>query len=268
MTDQYGLLGYPARHSKSPAMQNAAFQAANIDANYQAFEVAPMALAATFKSLVASGVKGFNVTMPFKQKIMMYLDEVTPLATRLESVNTITVKDGRTIGDSTDGMGFWRTLRNPVDSVILIGTGGAARAIMATAPKSVTLHVFNRMGEHFAEKAAKVQDLAQVELHDLDEIDVYLPYADLIVNATNVGMRDNRSVLSTEQFYDTQPDVQVVDIIYKPEPTPFVAAARAANRQADDGLAMLVGQGALSFEQWRGELPNVQAMKRAINKED
>ncbi|MBJ7681336.1 shikimate dehydrogenase [Weissella confusa] len=263
-TTRYGLLGYPARHSKSPAMHNAAFKQAGIYAQYDAYEVAPNALAATFKSLVASGVAGFNVTMPFKEAIMLYLDDLTPLARRLSAVNTVVIRDGKTIGDSTDGAGFWRTLREPADQVILIGTGGAARAIMATAPKSVTLHVFNRQSERFPEKAAMVNDLAGVELHDLEEIGVYLPYADLIVNATNVGMQSDVSILSTEQFYETQPDVQVVDIIYKKEPTPFVAAARAAGRQADDGLAMLIGQGALSFEQWTGQLPDINVMKQAI----
>ena len=263
-TTRYGLLGYPARHSKSPAMHNATFKQAGIDAQYDAYEVAPNALAATFKSLVASGVAGFNVTMPFKEAIMLYLDELTPLARRLSAVNTVVIRDGKTIGDSTDGAGFWRTLRDPANQVILIGTGGAARAIMATAPKSVTLHVFNRQSDRFAEKAAMVNDLAGVELHDLEEIGMYLPYADLIVNATNVGMQSDVSILSTEQFYETQPDVQVVDIIYKKETTPFVAAARAAGRHADDGLAMLIGQGALSFEQWTGQLPDINVMKQAI----
>lgn len=95
-------------------MHNEAFKQAGIDAQYDVYEVAPNALGETLNSLVEVGVKGFNVTMPFKQQIMMYLDEVTPLANRLESVNTITVKDGRTIGDSTDGIGFWQTLRNSV----------------------------------------------------------------------------------------------------------------------------------------------------------
>ena len=264
MTDQYGLLGYPARHSKSPAMQNAAFAQAGIDANYQIFEVAPDHLTDKFTELLHAGVQGFNVTMPYKTAIMPLLDEITPLAQRLAAVNTVVVQDGRTIGDSTDGPGFWQSLNHTVKTVVIIGTGGAARAIMATAPTGVMLQVFNRYSAQFIDKAAIVAELTGTSLHDLATIDDYLPMADLIINATNVGMQDETAILSTSQLQTTQPTVVVVDIIYKNEPTPLMMAAQAANRQARDGLDMLIGQGALSFEQWRQVKPNIKTMQEAL----
>ena len=264
MTDQYGLLGYPARHSKSPAMQNAAFTQAGIDAKYQIFEVAPDQLADKFTELLHAGVQGFNVTMPYKEAIMPLLDEVTPLAQQLAAVNTIVVQNGRTIGDSTDGPGFWQQIKQPIKSAIIIGTGGAARAIMATAPTDVTVTVFNRYSTEFTQKAATVAELTGTRLRDLATIDDYLPTADLIINATSVGMQDTTTILTTAQLQTTKPTVLVVDIIYKNTPTPLMLAAQSADRQARDGIDMLIGQGALSFEQWRHVKPDIKTMQDAL----
>ncbi|MFL2019520.1 shikimate dehydrogenase [Weissella hellenica] len=267
MTDYYGLIGYPVEHSKSPIMQNQAFRLANIDATYQLFPIEPQNLATTLPQLVAQGIKGLNVTMPFKQAVVPYMDEISDLSKRLGVVNTITIKEGRLFGDTTDGQGFWTTITQAPKQTIIIGTGGAAQAIIASAPRTTQVHVFNRMSEKFAAKAEALADLMPEPLHDLATITQYLPTADLIVNATSVGMKDEPSLLSPHQFSLTPRQAQVVDIIYKTDDTPFVSAAKQAHREAMDGLAMLAGQGALSFATWTGIIPDQQRMLVAISEE-
>ena len=267
MTDHYGLIGYPVEHSKSPIMHNQAFQLANIDADYQLFAIEPQNLATGLSQLVHQGVKGLNVTMPFKQAVVPYMDEISDLSKRLGVVNTISINNGCLFGDTTDGQGFWSTITGTPKHVIIIGTGGAAQAIIASAPAHSQVHVFNRMSDRFTAKANMLAPLLTEPLHDLATIAQYLATADLIVNATSVGMQEEVSLLSPAQFALTPPQVQVVDIIYKTGDTPFVAAAKQANRKAMDGLPMLAGQGALSFATWTGVFPDQQRMLAVISKE-
>ena len=267
MTDHYGLIGYPVQQSKSPIMHNQAFQLANIDADYQLFAIEPQNLAAGLSKLVHQGVKGLNVTMPFKQAVVPYMDEISDLSKRLGVVNTISIRNGRLFGDTTDGNGFWSTIKSTPEHVIIIGTGGAAQAIIASAPTTSHVHVFNRMSDQFNMKANMLTSLLTEPLHDLATITQYLSTADLIVNATSVGMQEEVSLLSSDQFSLTPQHAQVVDIIYKTNDTPFVAAAKQANRQAMDGLPMLAGQGALSFATWTGVFPDQQRMLAVISKE-
>lgn len=267
MTDHYGLIGYPVQQSKSPIMQNEAFRLSNVDADYQLFAIEPENLGEKFHELVTSGIRGLNVTMPFKQAIIPYIDEMSALSKKLGVVNTITVQDGQVFGDITDGIGFWATIQQVPKHVVVLGTGGAARAIIASAPSESQLHVFNRMMPEFDKKAAMLAPLLDEPLHNIAYVDQFLLEADLIINATNVGMQNNQSLLSPRQFAITPNHAQVVDIIYKLTDTPFVAAAKQANRQATDGLAMLVGQGALSFERWTGIQPDQNAMLTAILRE-
>lgn len=267
MTEHYGLIGYPVAHSKSPIMHNQAFQLANIDADYRLFAIEPQNLAVGLLQLVHQGVRGLNVTMPFKQAVVPYMDEISDLSKQLGVVNTISINNGRLFGDTTDGQGFWSTITGTPKHVIIIGTGGAAQAIIASAPAASQVHVFNRMSSRFATKANMLAPLLTEPLHDLATISQYLPIADLIVNATSVGMQGEVSLLSPDQFALTPPHTQVVDIIYKTSDTPFVAAAKQAKRQAMDGLPMLAGQGALSFAIWTGVYPDQQNMLAVISKE-
>lgn len=269
MTQLFGLLANPALHSKSPAMQNAAFAAAKIDATYLPFEVARTDLGVAVKGLRALNAGGFNVSTPFKTAILPYLDELDPLAEKLQAVNTVKVVDGRLVGYSTDGDGFWQALQHDVKTVVLIGTGGAARSIMATAAKyGVTkLIVFNRKREDWAVKVAQVADLADATLQDLaDDASVMdaLAQADLVINATTVGMRDLASPLSLVQLRALPTTALVVDLIYRAEPTTLLTMANNLQLATQNGLPMLVGQGALSFEIWTGQTPDRTIMTNAI----
>jgi shikimate dehydrogenase len=261
----YGLIGYPALHSKSPQMQNAAMENLNLNAMYKAFEFAPMQMDEEIQKLKLRNIQGFNVTMPYKKAIINYLDEVDPLAKKLESVNTVKKVDGKWVGTSTDGPGFWHTIKNDPKKVILIGTGGAARPIIASKPDGVELKVFNRNSKRFSNHQQQMKELFDIDLHKLSEIDADLADTDLIVNATNAGMRDTESVLSTEDFLQAKKSAHVVDIIYRDSPTRFMENARSAGLSAENGLNMLVGQGVLSFQIWFGQTAPEELMSEKVH---
>jgi shikimate dehydrogenase len=269
MTQLFGLLANPAYHSKSPDMQNAAFRAAGIDAIYLPFEVARTDLGVAVKGLKALNASGFNVSTPFKTAILPYLDQLDPVAEKLQAVNTVKLVDGHLVGYSTDGDGFWRSVKNDPTHVVLLGTGGAARAIMATAATYgiEKLWVFNRKREDWPAKVQQVNQLANVTLQDIDDQDVLieaLTSADLVINATPVGMRDLASPLTFVQLQQLKQSAQVIDLIYRSEPTTLLTMAHNLGLQTTNGLPMLVQQGALSFAIWTEQQPDIAYMTRAV----
>lgn len=261
----YGLIGFPAMHSKSPIMQNAAMQELQLNAMYQAFEFAPTKMNDEIQKLKLRNIQGFNVTMPYKKAIISYLDEVDPIAKKLQSVNTVKKVNGQWIGTSTDGAGFWHTIKNDPQKVILIGTGGAARAIIAAKPQNIELLVFNRNSKRFTEHQQQMKQLFNIELKNLADIDQFIPDADLIINATNAGMRDNESVLSAADFLQAKKSAHVVDIIYRDRPTRFLENAISAGLTAENGLNMLIAQGVLSFQIWFGKQAPEQLMSQKVH---
>lgn len=260
----YGLLGNPALHSKSPVIQNAAMRATGQSGYYLPFEVAPSDLEKAVSGLRALQVGGFNVTMPFKQAIIPFLDGIDPMAEKLQAVNTVKNENGRLVGYSTDGAGFWTSLLHHPKQVILIGTGGAARAILAAVPADVTLQIFNRESSRFEQHAQVIKRLSGLDLQPLSTIQGAMQTADLVINATNVGMQGDDTLLTTADFRLMPSGGQVVDIIYRQSKTPFLREAEAANCMITNGLDMLIGQGALSFEIWFGQKAPFDIMKQAI----
>lgn len=267
----YGLLANPVAHSKSPVMQQAAFAALSYDAVYVPFDVQPEMFATAVAGLRAINVAGFNVSMPYKQRIMAYLDEVDEDAQTLQSVNTVVHQNGKWLGYSTDGLGFWRSLpAGKYSRVVILGAGGAARAIIATGLQQAgvsEITVFNRVSMNFTEHATDLRHLADIELQDLaDESNLAkaLQQADLLVNTTSVGMRDATSPLTREQMALLSDRATVVDIIYRDAPTTFLELA--GQRPKQNGLPMLIAQGAASFEIWTGMQPNIAVMQRAVKK--
>lgn len=269
----YGLIAQPATHSLSPVMQNKMMAARHIDAYYQAFDVAPAQLDAAVAGMRVLSVGGFNVSTPHKSAIIPYLDELTPLAQRLQAVNTVKNVKGRLIGTSTDGDGFWQSIpRNqPHERVVLLGTGGAARAVMATAQQYGVrqLTVFNRAHLDWSQRETTVAYLSQgigqlADLADNQILSAALQQADLLINATTVGMNDARTLLTDYQIGLLPQHTLVVDMIYRNQQTGLLRAA--ANRQlpTQNGLAMLVNQGALSFEYWFNQPADRQLMAETI----
>ncbi|MGX7040318.1 shikimate dehydrogenase family protein [Leuconostoc lactis] len=269
----YGLIAQPAMHSLSPVMQNRMIAARQIDAYYQAFDVAPEQLGAAVAGLRVLSVGGFNVSTPHKSTIIPYLDELTPLAQRLQAVNTVKNVKGRLIGTSTDGDGFWQSIpRNqPHERVVLLGTGGAARAVMATALQYGVrqLTVFNRAHLDWSQRETTVAYLSQgigqlADLADNQTLSAALQQADLLINATTVGMNDARTLLTDYQIGLLPQHTLVVDMIYRNQQTGLLRAAASRQLRTQNGLAMLVNQGALSFEYWFNQPADRQLMAETI----
>ena len=275
MTLLSGIFGYPIRHSISPAMHNAAFASLGIDAVYSAWETTPDDLAAGVASLRSENYMGANVTVPHKQAVMVHLDEIDDLATRIGAVNTIVNRDGRLIGSNTDALGFINSLRSEAGvtvaglEVVLIGAGGAARAAAYALADERTsaLAIANRTverAESLANELAETGILANAfGLLDPDFLSA-CERADLIVNSTSVGMlhgpAEGDSPVPAEVI---SPGCVVYDMVYNPPKTPFLLDAERAGAQIIGGLPMLVYQGAAAWSRWTGREAPVDVMFEA-----
>lgn len=258
------LLGHPVSHSLSPCFQNAALADAGLDLRYEALDVQPAEFERTILELKAEGAAG-NVTIPFKEQAFAACDDLTPLARRVGAVNTFWVEDsGRLTGDNTDVGGFDAAARNLLGAVPrgltvgLIGAGGAAAAVLAAveAWPGCTARVFNRT----ADRASALCERFGTTAQPVDDIR-RAAEADLLINATSVGLRDDQFPIDPSQIAR---DTAVLDLVYKPGETAFVHALRARGVRARDGLGMLIEQGALAFERWFGTSPNRAVMWRSV----
>ena len=272
MTLHAGIFGYPIGHSISPAMHNAAFKRAGIDAVYEAWPTAPGDLPAGVAVLRNGNYLGANVTVPHKQAVMEHLDEIDDLAARIGAVNTIVNRSGRLLGSNTDALGFINSLQSEAGAsaaglnVVLVGAGGAARAAayaLADA-QAATLTIANRTVER-AESLSDELGRTGVEtpafgLADPDFLSA-CERADLIVNSTSVGMlhgpAEGRSPIPAEVI---QPGCVVYDMVYNPPNTPLLIAAEKAGAKAVGGLPMLVYQGAAAWTRWTGRDAPVEVM--------
>jgi shikimate dehydrogenase len=261
-------MGSPVRHSLSPVLHNAAFRALGLDWAYVAFEVAEGDAAAAIEGARALGIDGLNVTMPHKAAVADAVDRLTPAAAALGSVNTVIRQGGVLVGDNTDGVGFLDALRldkgfDPTARrVVVIGAGGAARAIVAALGQAgaADIAVVNRTAERAAAAAQLAPGAARVGT-PADATD-----ADLVVNATPLGMPGKGEELPLDPAL-LGPGQLVVDIVYHPAVTPFMAAARERGAVAANGLGMLIHQAAHAFRQWTSEDPPLAAMSAAVASE-
>jgi shikimate dehydrogenase len=258
------LVGWPVRHSLSPTFQNAALRAAGIPLRYDALAVEPSALPAMLAALTREGAAG-NVTIPHKEAAWRCCATRTPVAERTGAVNTFWTRDGALHGDNTDVEGFAAlagSVLGPVSPglrVLVLGAGGAAAAVLAAVEswpeRAVT--VVGRSPERAARLAARwgswctaADDAAQAARD-----------ATVVVNATPIGLHDDAMPLPVAQL---RRDAAVLDLVYRPGGTAWVAAARAAGHPSGDGLPMLVEQGALAFRRWLGVEPDRATMWRSL----
>ncbi|MCX7579098.1 shikimate dehydrogenase [Leuconostoc falkenbergense] len=269
----YGLLAYPAGHSLSPKMQNAMIDAAHIDAYYQSFEVAPQLFEQAIVGLKTLQINGFNVSTPYKNQIIDYLDDISPLAQRLQAVNTVKRIKNRLVGTNTDGDGFWQSIKRqqPKENIVVIGTGGAARAIIASAREYGVrnISVFNRAHQNWSQRETEIAYLSQgighlEDLADNQALTQALRQTDMLINATTVGMNDARTLLTDYQFSLMPLHSLVVDIIYRNQQTALLKSASQRGLLTMNGVSMLVNQGALSFEYWFDQPANRRLMAAAI----
>jgi shikimate dehydrogenase len=264
------VIGSPVRHSRSPALANAAFDAAGVDWVLVALEVAPGAGAEAVAAVRTLGLGGLMVTMPHKEDVLAALDRLTPAAAALGAVNSVAWEGDELVGDNTDGPGLVDSLRVDVGldpsrrRCVVLGAGGAARSVVWALAEAgaAEVVVVNRTTDR-AEVAAALAGRGGRVGAPADVAD-----AELVVNATSVGMGagegDPGPVPVDPRFL--RPGQTVVDLVYQPLRTPLLAAATAAGARPVDGLGMLVHQAARSVRRWTGVEPDVAAMADAARR--
>ena len=276
-TKLYGIFGHPVKHSFSPPMHNAAFQELGLNCVYLAFDILPENLGAAVESLRQLNVHGINVTIPHKQEIMNYLDEISDEATYTGAVNTVHNRDGSLFGHNTDVGGFLKDLEVELKikefrniSACLIGAGGAARAVLSgLCMKGVKNIVIANRTKSKAEKLAEYfstrfsdTEISAVDLADEDEIRTCLADSNLLVNSSSAGMTGHEPL--NIPLDSLQKNSSVYDLVYNPKETELVKQARSLGHNACSGLGMLLYQGAGSFELWTGENAPIDVMKQAL----
>lgn len=256
-----GILGYPIQHSISPVLHQYLLQKLNLQGCYHLFEVKENDLQDAFRGLQILGFHGCNVTIPHKQTIITFLDQVEPEAEIIGAVNTVLFKNRRSWGFNTDVEGFRRSLKLhnlPLagKKALVIGAGGAARSVVYALIKEQIGHVclVNRtlakarqLVEEFSEKL-NFPDMTY-ELFEEQNIKLLLPEVDLIVNTTSVGMWPQVDLSPVKIDLDLENKV-VMDLVYNPVKTKFLNLAAAHGAQIIDGLEMLIFQGVKSLEIW------------------
>ncbi len=273
MTRIAGIIGHPVAHSLSPVFQGAAFRASGLDVSYELWDTLPQVLPGRVVSLRDPKYLGANVTIPHKEAVIPLLDELGGQSARVGAVNTIVNRAGRLFGFNTDGPGFVAALRNEAGwdpagkSLLLLGAGGAARgiafALAETRPNLIG--IWNRTPER---AARLVMDLAATGARVAAAPAADPSGYDAIVNCTSVGMHGGGADASTPcDLGQARPDALVVDVVYAPERTPFLAEAEGRGLKTLGGLPMLVYQGALAFELWTGVSAPVEVMFDAARDE-
>ena len=279
MTQRLGIIGYPIGHSISPIFQQAGLDHLGIDATYEKWEVTPEGVGDFVAGLRAPGTLGINITVPHKQAVIPFLDEVDEWATAAGAVNTIVNHDGHLMGHNTDGPGFLRALLvetgyDPSRTrALILGAGGAARGILLALVRGGvdSLVIANRTLER-AETLAQLSSDNGVGSEAIslsgDALTEAAASANLIVNCTTMGMShgpdEHGSPISAAQIPAT---AIVNDVVYTPLLTPILKEAAAAGATALGGLHMLVYQGVLSFQMWTGVDAPVDVMLAAATAE-
>lgn len=257
MKKWFAVIGNPISHSLSPFMHETWLKQLNIDASYIPIHVELDCLEQAVSSLKLLGCSGWNVTVPFKEAIIPFLDAVDDSAKGIGAVNTVVkTLDNRYIGYNTDGLGFIDSLGdiNPGHTILLLGAGGAARGIA---------HAFKQQGYKQLTIANRTLEKAKVLVDELklghaltlQEAEMSLGNYDIIVQTTSLGMK-NSEVSLPIQLNRIKENAIVADIVYNPLVTPFLAGATKYNVRTINGLGMLVYQGALAFSYWNGVKPD------------
>lgn len=271
------LLGSPVAHSISPVMHNESFRLLGLDYVYLCFDVTEASLPAAVEGLKACNIRGFNLTMPNKNKVVELLDELSPAARLIGAVNTVVHENGRLIGYNTDGVGYMQSVKDAGyditgKTITVMGAGGAATAICAQAALDgvESIHIFARRTSRFWERTEKLVKNINAALHcravlhengDNNALKEAVSQSTLLLNATSVGMAPNidASIVNDTALY--RPDLIVSDVIYNPRETRFLREAKQAGCRTFNGMYMLLYQGAEAFRLWTGQDMPVREIK-------
>ncbi|MFT8406499.1 MAG: shikimate dehydrogenase [Liquorilactobacillus nagelii] len=278
-TQLYAFLAHPAHHSLSPLMYNLSFRAQQLNACYLAFDVLPTDFSQAITGLRAIDFAGANFSLPFKQTVLKYLDELTPRAQRIQAVNTLRNDQGHLVGDSTDGAGLFADLQEKHQllagqTIMILGAGGAGRAIIAAAADYHIKRVFvaKRPNQTYADLATWLKQLSAlspteyclVSYSDMTSLTAALTASSIVINATNQGMDDQQLPLPLVVLQHLRPQQFVYDLIYQPLMTPFLLYAQRVGCQFCNGTGMLLWQGALAFKFWTGQSMPIDLVRKSL----
>jgi len=278
-TLQLGLTGFPLNHSLSPKIHSAALQACRLGGNYSLFPVHPDDIAGLqdLLSRFRSGeIHGLNVTIPHKQNVMRFLDELTPTARAIGAVNTIYLRENKLTGDNTDAAGFLKDLhrflsdhQSPTPqiskSAIVLGSGGSARAVVyALVKDDWEVTIAARRIEQAQQLAGSFAD-QHLNTVDISLSNIELSKISLVVNTTPIGMTPNLDQSPWPGNMPFPPHAAIYDLVYNPRQTQLVKESGLQGLSATTGLGMLIEQAALAFEIWTGQLPPREVMSAAVD---
>lgn len=272
-TKVVGIFGYPVKHSASPAMHNAAFEALELDYAYLPFKVRPERLGEAAQALVSLNMAGVNITIPHKETIRPYLQKISREAELIGAVNTIAVRDEKLIGYNTDGQGFIASLREDGGEkvkgkvLLVLGAGGAARAVVTQAALEGAGEIL--ITDKVEEKAEKVVrglkkniPFGPAQAISQKEIKSQLKKADFLINATPMGMHPQDPLIIDPDWLS--PALLVFDLVYNLGETKLMKTAREKGCRVVGGLGMLIHQGAISFQLWTGKKAPIEIMQKIL----
>ncbi len=261
-----GLIGYPLGHSLSPKIHAAALKACNLQGDYSLFPIHPddkQRLKDLINRVRSGEIHGLNVTIPHKQKVIEFMDELSPTAKVIGAINTIYLRNDKLIGENTDASGFLSDLKSFIGnreseivnhkSAIVLGAGGSARAIVYALLNDEWKVTISARRTEQAQQLANSFPNYPLLITNLS--DLQLSTYDLIVNTTPIGMTPNINASPLPEDLSLPSNVFIYDLIYNPKETKLVKHARLQGLSATTGLGMLIEQAALAFEIWTGKNP-------------
>lgn len=271
-TGLYGIVAHPIHHSISPIMHNCAFRTLQINDVYLAFDIEKNHFSQFMTSARVLPIKGFNVSMPYKQEIIQYLDDMTEQAKLCQAVNTVKNENGKLIGHITDGEGFIKACQQKNwdishQKIIVLGAGGAALSIIVALAthQAKEIIVYNRSHKEYI-KELNQHFNCSICLKSLDDrlsLKNDLKDAYLLVQATQVGMIPNIEECLIDESYFS-PNLKVADLIYKPQQTKLLTLAQNFGLDVMNGEGMLLYQGALSFAFWTNQEMPIEKVKKIL----
>ncbi|MCY7899250.1 shikimate dehydrogenase [Bacillus inaquosorum] len=271
MKKLYGVIGNPIGHSMSPDIHNASLKDLGLDGHYHAFKVEEDDLEDAVKGIRALGIQGINVTVPHKVSIMDYLDHIDESAKVIGAVNTVRREGDKLVGYNTDGEGFVKSLMKVLDkpiselSFLMIGAGGAARAIFTTIARDIPkkFDICNRTLEKAKQLTESTPSFHNKEVLSIKEAEERLEQYDVIIHTTSVGMYPNVDDVPLS-LQRAASNAVVCDIVYNPIQTALLKQANQKGLKTLDGVGMFVEQAALSFQLWTGREPDIEKMRSIV----
>jgi shikimate dehydrogenase len=272
---QLGLIGYPLGHSLSPKIHAAALKACGLEGQYSLFPIAPedkQGLKDLLARVRAGEIQGLNVTIPHKQNVIEFMDELTPTAKAIGAVNTIYMREDKLIGDNTDAPGFLSDLKRVIGnrklgigkSAIVLGAGGSARAVVyALVNNGWNVTIAARRIEQ-AQQLSESFSNYKLQVTEYSSFIFHLSSFALLVNTTPLGMTPNTESSPLPENLSLPANAFVYDLVYNPRETKLIRDAKAQGCHASTGLGMLIEQAALAFEKWTGHNPPRDVLYQAV----